>query len=379
MKKTILPIILISALLFSAVAGTQLVDLATANPIPTQLPSITIRSDGSIDPSNATINQNGNIYTLTDNLSSQTLDIQCNNIIINGAGKTLQAGTFTADSGITIEANGVTVKNISINQYYDGVDVKGSSNTITRTTISPYDIGINAEGSFNIITENKIIGGGPGVELSGSHNNVEANIIDSSGGITVNSDYNSITGNSLSCVVDMDLYGDYNNITGNTITGGSDGILFEEPARLNNVVGNTIKDNFEGIGLDKQPNTFYLNNFINNTYDVNLHLFSDPASLYNMNVFDNGSVGNYWSNYLTKYPNATEIDHTGIGDTYYMIIGNITDRYPLMVPYNASPQPKQEPEPFPAILAVAVIVAAVVIVGIGLLVYFKKRKREVKS
>jgi PKD repeat protein len=127
------------ALIISAVAGTQLVNLATANPIPTQLPSITIKSDGSIDPSNATITKNGNIYTLTDNISSQTLDIQCNNTIIDGAGNTLQAGTFTADSGITIEANGVTVKNISINQYYDGVDINGSSNTITGTTIRHRD------------------------------------------------------------------------------------------------------------------------------------------------------------------------------------------------------------------------------------------------
>jgi hypothetical protein len=147
----------------------------------------------------------------------------------------------------------------------------------TRLLEPPYAIGINAEGSFNIITENKILVGVPSVELSGSNNDVEANIINStSGGITVNSNYNSIKGDFLSCEVDMDLYGDYNNITENTITGGSNGILFEESASLNNIVGNTIKDNFEGSGLDKQPNTFYLNNFINNTYDVNLHLFSDP-------------------------------------------------------------------------------------------------------
>jgi hypothetical protein len=51
-----------------------------------------------------------------------------------------------------------------------------------------------------------------------------------------------------------------------------------------------------------------------------------------MNVWDDGypSGGNYWSDYLTKYPNASQIDHTGIGNAPYVINSNNTDRYPLM-------------------------------------------------
>jgi hypothetical protein len=49
-------------------------------------------------------------------------------------------------------------------------------------------------------------------------------------------------------------------------------------------------------------------------------------------VWDNGSVGNYWSNYKSKYPNASEIGTTGIGDTPYVIDEKNIDHYPLMYP-----------------------------------------------
>jgi hypothetical protein len=49
------------------------------------------------------------------------------------------------------------------------------------------------------------------------------------------------------------------------------------------------------------------------------------------NKWDDGypSGGNYWSDYLTKYPHAAEIDGSGIWNTPYVIDGNNTDHYPL--------------------------------------------------
>jgi hypothetical protein len=44
------------------------------------------------------------------------------------------------------------------------------------------------------------------------------------------------------------------------------------------------------------------------------------------NVWDNGSEGNYWSNY-----NGTDLDNDGIGDTKLPWEG--VDNYPLMNPY----------------------------------------------
>jgi hypothetical protein len=49
-------------------------------------------------------------------------------------------------------------------------------------------------------------------------------------------------------------------------------------------------------------------------------------------------VGNYWSDYLTKYPSATQVDSSGIWNTSYEIDANNTDYYPLMVPIVVIPE-----------------------------------------
>ena len=51
-----------------------------------------------------------------------------------------------------------------------------------------------------------------------------------------------------------------------------------------------------------------------------------PHSLYS-NAWDNGSQGNYWSNYT-----GTDNNGDGIGDTPYLVYENNQDNYPLMNP-----------------------------------------------
>jgi hypothetical protein len=346
----------ILAIIVILLVGVQVSNGVKANPVPTSLPNIVISADGSIQGSLSPlpITKNGNLYALTGNISGYGLDIQCSNIIFNGEGYTFRAlAEYNSNSGISIDSNGVTVENTSINQYYVGIDVKGSSNTVTGSTISAYDNGINIEGQSNIITENYISDcGGSGVGLSGSNNNVEANTINCGACISLNGDSNKINRNLLIGGIDMEVSGSSNSVTGNTITGenifdaskffdglSSYGILFSDPASLNIINGNAIKNNFVGIGLDKQSNTFYLNNFINNTYNVRLHIFSDPYAPYSMNVFDNGSIGNFWSGWSYNMP--------------YVINGNITDNYPLTTPYTigttGAPTPTQTPTTTPTL------------------------------
>jgi len=50
------------------------------------------------------------------------------------------------------------------------------------------------------------------------------------------------------------------------------------------------------------------------------------------NVWDNGTSGNYWSDYFIRYPNAAQIDGLGIGDTPFYINENNIDRFPLLEP-----------------------------------------------
>jgi hypothetical protein len=49
------------------------------------------------------------------------------------------------------------------------------------------------------------------------------------------------------------------------------------------------------------------------------------------------SGGNYWSDYLTMYANATEIDSSGVWNTPYVIDANNTDHYPLVKPWYQIP------------------------------------------
>lgn len=48
------------------------------------------------------------------------------------------------------------------------------------------------------------------------------------------------------------------------------------------------------------------------------------------------SGGNYWSDYEARFPDADELDDSGIRDTLYVIDEDNQDNYPLIDPW--SPQ-----------------------------------------
>lgn len=109
------------------------------------------------------------------------------------------------------------------------------------------------------------------------------------------------------------------------------------------------------------------NSFINNTQQLTgcvckVYNFSEP-----IHSWDNGTIGNYWSNY-----NGTDADHDGIGDTYYRIDVLNQDRYPLIVSPAKPPVPAVK---FP-FETVAVSVALITIVVATGLVYWRYRKKN---
>jgi hypothetical protein len=69
-------------------------------------------------------------------------------------------------------------------------------------------------------------------------------------------------------------------------------------------------------------NTFYQNHFIDNE----LNALDNGTD----NYWDNGSIGNYWSDYWDTYL-GVDLDDDGIGDTPYNIAGSAgtLDRYPI--------------------------------------------------
>jgi hypothetical protein len=113
------------------------------------------------------------------------------------------------------------------------------------------------------------------------------------------------------------------------------------------------------------------------------------------NVWDDSKEGNYWSDYVTRYPNATETDDSGIWDTPYVISENNQDEYPLMSPVVIPEFPDEENPSLPpnepppsqqtgflgtSLLVehgyVIVAAIAVAITAAAFLVYFRKIKKS---
>jgi len=312
MKRKAVALTLVLTLLFSALAGTSFVKMATSNPI-AFLPEIVIKSDGSVEPETEFIKQTGTVYSLTADLSQQyAIVIQRSNIVFDGGGHTINGsvpsgGVGWSNIGVSLEhVTNVTVKNVEVSGFSNrGIALLGCSNcSITRVKADSIAVGYNEAFTSNFF----------------------------------GSDGNTIVESIISSL----------------------GIMFS----YNNVIArNSITDTLSLT--EGNSNTFFENNFVSgqSLWFVGLMV----------NFWDNGSVGNYWSDYQTKYPNASENGNSGIGDTPYVIDANNTDNYPLMAPFEVPPLPEPEPEAFP-VVPVVVSVAVVAAVGAGLLVYFKKRK-----
>lgn len=118
------------------------------------------------------------------------------------------------------------------------------------------------------------------------------------------------------------------------ITLGSD-IASNRPADFNTITENEIINHHAGIFVHQSEgaNIIYHNDFVDNDVQVAVSptFSSRPAQ------WDNGSEGNYWSDYEERYPDAEELDNSGIWDTPYVIDENNQDNYPSIKPYKYVP------------------------------------------
>ena len=241
--------------------------------------TIYIREDGSVDPSTAPILNAGNVsYTFTSNINDSII-VERDNIMIDGAGYTLQGVGSGTGINLTIRSN-VTVENTKVIRFYYGIYLYGSNNVnISGNTVSNNTYGI----MLDLSSDNTLVG---------NH--------------ALNNDWDGIY-----------LVYSYNNIFCNT----------------------TILNNMRyGIVLSESYNNWiFHNNFINNTMNQT-YLYQSPNNAWDD---DYPSGGNYWSDYngtdlfSGPYQNETGID--GIGDSAYVIDGDNEDRYPLMTPWDVNP------------------------------------------
>jgi nitrous oxidase accessory protein NosD len=236
------------------------------------------------------------------------------------SGFTIESLNYSTSSycatGICVEGDGCSIIGNNIRNTYYGVFCSVQS----LTTISGNNITANFKdgirfcgGSLNKISENNITGNAKsGIAIEGYSNTISRNVFKNNNiGIGVGFSYSLVFGNTLTGNSEAGLYfaGFNNTVCANAIGSSKWGIYFTPYFAAPN------------------GNKFYHNNFVNNDGDVG------GSSAYNVQFWDNGGEGNYWSDYKEVYPNAAESDASGIGDVPYVVGANNTDNYPLLSPF----------------------------------------------
>ena len=327
--------------------------------------TVYINSDGSVSPSSAPISTVDNVtYTFTGNISYPTyygIVVDRSNIVIDGNGYALQ-GFNDSGTGLSNQMSNVKIEDINIKSFSDGIYLDTSSNdtvsdnsvtanggtgvlladssndTISRNAeTANYDgIWLDYSSGNNIVSGNNATGNSAyGIDLqdSSNYNTVSGNTATASSyGIYLDgSSNNTVNGNEATANSDSGIYiyssfdciVSGNNVSANTYDGIYLGTSYNNIVSSNNVTANSE----DGIYLENSSNNIiYHDNFVGNSVQA----YANSTSLGNAWNLGYPSGGNYWSDYQTKYPNAAEIDSSGIWNTPYAIDANNTDYYPLM-------------------------------------------------
>jgi len=363
------------------------------------IPNITITVEGDIEPQNAPIQKIGKTYILTDNIINHTLRIELDNIVIDGQGHKIQS-VINAPEGILLyNRNNVTLLNMEISQFWTGITLKNCS-MIKITGNEIINIGSRAiiiESCNNtIITDNHLEVGGTGISFDralGFSNPINCTvarntIINAAQGISTICSSSTITENIIANVyIQIGIRGNHTVISKNFLTDGIDAIITtgsnctiyqndivnfsESGITINggtncNIYENSISNSECGIILRNyedtwviENNIFHNNNFMNNTQNVNVDFPSHS------NMWNNGSEGNYWSDY-----NGKDINGDGIGDTPYVIDENNIDYFPLMSQYETG---EERNMPY-VYLGIAGLVSFVLIVFTIIFVNIRKKR-----
>lgn len=396
----VLSAVFVSALLLFAL-GVLSLNLVAAQPIPPPpLPSVYI-IDGRVEPSTAPILPDGEVYVFVGNVTDFTVEVQRDNIVIDGAGFFIEQTEEAKDipgwamiplgcrPGIQlVNRRNVTVKNLNFIRCMTGVRLVNSSNIVlTKNNFTYNNVAVTFDSSCNnTIIENNVV---ENYGYEPDHRVVSNSII-----FVGSCNYNTITKNNISMnnggiFISFDSMSGKascgNKITMNYIASNRNYGIYLECNYNATVVGNTITNNGYGIIGSMGHSTFYHNNFINNTVQVYIITCEDKP-----NLWDNGGEGNYWSDY-----NGTDSDGDGIGDTPYIVERkwvwiepttgtpvtygvDTEDRYPLIRPVSTQSPPNENKPITPNSknsltpwIAAAIVITAVG--GAALLFHFKNQ------
>ncbi|MEM2968833.1 MAG: NosD domain-containing protein [Candidatus Bathyarchaeia archaeon] len=386
MKGKVLAITLILMVLVAVLlTETRLINMAYANFFPEPVPQgIHIESDGSVNGTDK-IQRNGDTYTFTGNIYS-TLVVLCDNIIIDGAGYSLQGKGDSTGIFLQDRVN-VTIKNMKISNFSCGIKLPLGSieagsrrNTISGNTITGNDVGIQ----FSLFTGNNFV-----------YNNVIAN---NSYGIKIFHSTNNIFRNNrlernrfnLWVAIETSVQAAYyvNSIdTSNTVDGkpvyywvnqhdktvpSDAGYVALISCNRITVQNLNLANNGQGVLLIGTNNSLITKNRITSSY-YGIALYGPYEPCTNNTITDNEIIAS------TKEAIYVWSDHPN------NIYDNIITAAPETTPPSASPwqsasisqSPITTPSNTgaePSMTWAAVAFASATILILGLLLYFKKRK-----
>lgn len=326
--------------------------------------------EGMTDPTGVLVLQHNGVTVRNMRISGFTYGIKVsklytlacrNNVLENNTVTDNYYGVYLSASWFTVLRNNHMSNNVCNFYLYDFVEMLNpdsdlflndidSTNTVDgkpiiywvneQDKIVPSDAGYVAlVKCTNMIVQNlNLTDNGQGILLAYTNNSLitQNHVNHTDWGIF---DYNSsnllITKNNLEnndVGIRVVRNSNQNTISENLIANNSKGIDISYDSVYVSVFGNMIADN-EGWGLlvYSYNNLIYNNSFLHNNLEGGLQVrILTDEDMPSGNMWDNGFIGNYWSDYTTRYPNATEIDDSGIGDTPFRLSANDTDRYPIM-------------------------------------------------
>ena len=111
---------------------------------------ICIKADGSVEPDTAPISSVDNVtYTFTDNIFYGRIVVMRDNIVVDGAGYTVR-GTGSVTGIDLSRRNNITLKNVEVTNFDDGICLYSSSNnTLAGNTVRNNEYGIILGSSSN--------------------------------------------------------------------------------------------------------------------------------------------------------------------------------------------------------------------------------------
>ncbi len=269
-----------------------------------------------------TVISNPGTYILVQDINSSTgtpIKIQCSNVVFDGNGHTISGVDAGNSFGILVSGNngplsGVTVKNVRLNDFYDGLYFRGVNggriDSITATSNVRAGISLRSS-SDNIISRCTVTQNGEGFYIWSecSRNRVEsctmkdnnemglwlASTGRTSNGIVYDSTNNMIVGNTATGNGRMGLYVDFsdgNTLSNNQVSSNEQFGIFLDYSSRTRIESNTVSGGSEqAVYLYDADSTQLIGNTVSGAADYGIWISSSSGNTIRSNTITRNGKG----------------------------------------------------------------------------------------